>query len=279
MKETPACRKTGRGLLGIAASGPALRVKIRLRPASSHAGGEGRRSGRRCGSSPAASKQRGPLCGIAFAGRSGTEMLCCAFFQNAVLRWPKRGFSKNFAGRAPQGPGPLFLFFRVFAAFPYSRAGPGCGGEAAAGKRLFSAAVFQRRCFSVPAARPPGQTGYGRALPPDFLRRDRAHPLGSGRADKALFFSRTDKKEREGENPSRFSVFGNLAPPRGAQSLYFRPIGSSRKMRASISRRSGEMAGRTAICAQISRSRSTPGAISVSSRPWAVRRNTARSVK
>ena len=50
-------------------------------------------------------------------------------------------------------------------------------------------------------------------------------------------------------------------------------------MRASISRRSGETAGRTAMWAQMSFSRSMPGAISVSSSPWAVSRKTARSVK
>lgn len=206
-------------------------------------------------------------------------MLRGAFFQNAVLRRPERGFSKNFAGRAPRGRrrkarARSFCFF-AFCGIPLLQGrarlqGGGCGK-----------APFQRGYF-FSAGCAPAHAGRLWARPAAWFSAagTAASPLwGAAERTRPCFSAGPIKKSGRGESPSRFSVFGDLAPPRGAQALYFRPIGSSRKMRASISRRSGEMAGRTAICAQISRSRSTPGAISVSSRPWAVRRNTARSVK
>lgn len=185
MKETPACRKTGRGLLGMAAFGPALRVKIRLRPAPSHAG-EGRRSGRRCWSSPAASKQRGPLCGTAFAGRSGTEMLCCAFFQNAVLRWPKRGFSKKFADWAPREadaarPGPCLFVFSRFCGIPLLQGrarlqGGGCGK-----------APFQRGCF-FSAGCAPARADRLRARPAAWFSAAGTAPPGERRSGQGPVF-------------------------------------------------------------------------------------------
>ena len=57
-----------------------------------------------------------------------------------------------------------------------------------------------------------------------------------------------------------------------------KPIGSGRKMRPSISRGGLGMIGAKSICARMSRSRSTPGAISTSSRPSSPRENTQRSV-
>ena len=56
------------------------------------------------------------------------------------------------------------------------------------------------------------------------------------------------------------------------------PILPSRKIAASISFGVPFSTGRKSICASTSRSKSTPGAISVSSMPSAHRRNTARSV-
>ncbi len=57
-----------------------------------------------------------------------------------------------------------------------------------------------------------------------------------------------------------------------------RPIGSGRNRRASIKVKSGEMDGRNCMWASTSRSRSIPGAISISSSPSGPRRKTALSV-
>ena len=58
-----------------------------------------------------------------------------------------------------------------------------------------------------------------------------------------------------------------LARVAGSSNRSRSPIGAARKIAASIIRNSSLMTGRKSICARMSRSRSMPGAISISSRP------------